>query len=96
MVEEDQDEWMSYATAGYGGAVDPWDDLVPVESDEEEDEIVEDEDMYDDELPSLRDLDAPPCPALPPLPPLPDILLLLLILRYTFESDEKLPKLTLC
>ena len=23
MVEEDQDEWMSYATAGYGGAVDP-------------------------------------------------------------------------
>ena len=50
MVEEDQDEWMSYATAGYGGAVDPWDDLVPVESDEEEDEIVEDEDMYDDEI----------------------------------------------
>ena len=63
MVEEDQDEWMSYATAGYGGAVDPWDDLVPVESDEEDDEVVEDEDMYDDELPSLRDLDAPPCPA---------------------------------
>tara|TARA_B100000902_G_scaffold14283_2_gene17307 strand:- start:661 stop:2154 length:1494 start_codon:yes stop_codon:yes gene_type:complete len=63
MVEEDQDEWMSYATAGYGGAVDPWDDLVPVESEEEEEEILDDEDMYDEEIPSLRDLDAPPCPA---------------------------------
>ena len=38
MVDEDQDEWMSYATAGYGGAVDPWDDLVPVESELEEEE----------------------------------------------------------
>ena len=63
MVDEDQDEWMSYATAGYGGAVDPWDDLVPVESELEEEDHLDDEDMYEDEIPSLRDLDAPPCPA---------------------------------
>ncbi len=63
MVEEDQDEWMSYATAGYGGAVDPWDDLVPVESEEYEEENLDEDDIFDDEIPSLRDLDAPPCPA---------------------------------
>ena len=63
MVDEDQDEWMSYATAGYGGAVDPWDDLVPVESELDEEDHLDEEDMYEDEIPSLRDLDAPPCPA---------------------------------
>lgn len=63
MVEEDQDEWMSYATADYGGAVDPWDDLVPVDIEENEDEDIDDDDIFEDEIPSLRDLDAPPCPA---------------------------------
>ncbi len=58
MVEEDQDEWMSYATAGYGGAVDPWDDLVPVDIEENEDEDIDDDDIFEDEMPSLRDLDA--------------------------------------
>ena len=63
MVEEDQDEWMSYATAGYGGAVDPWDDLVPVDSEEEQEDPIDDDDLFEDDMPSLRDLDAPPCPA---------------------------------
>tara|TARA_B100002051_G_scaffold273944_1_gene313862 strand:- start:100 stop:1512 length:1413 start_codon:yes stop_codon:yes gene_type:complete len=63
MTDNDQDEWLDYASAGYGGAVDPWEDLVLVDDSEDSDIDLDDDDDFDDDTPSLRDMDAPPCPA---------------------------------
>ena len=64
MTDDDQDEWLDYASAGYGGAIDPWEDLVSVDESEESDIELDDEDDFEDDTPSLRDMEAPPCPAL--------------------------------
>ena len=63
MTDDDQDEWLDYASAGYGGAIDPWEDLVSVEETDESEEDIDDEDDFEDDTPSLRDMEAPPCPA---------------------------------
>ena len=63
MTEDDQDEWLDYASAGYGGAIDPWEDLVPVDDSEESEDVLDDEDDFEDDTPALRDMEAPPCPA---------------------------------
>jgi tRNA pseudouridine synthase 10 len=63
MTDDDQDEWLDYASAGYGGAIDPWEDLVPIDESEESDIELDDEDDFEDDTPSLRDMEAPPCPA---------------------------------
>ena len=43
MTDDDQDEWLDYASAGYGGAIDPWEDLVPIDESEESDIELDDE-----------------------------------------------------
>ena len=35
----EEEEWQLYATAGYAAAEDPWDDLVEIEDDEEEEQL---------------------------------------------------------
>ena len=34
----EEEEWQLYATAGYAAAEDPWDDLVEVQDEEEQEE----------------------------------------------------------
>ncbi len=61
---DDEDDWQNWASADYGGAVDPWDDLEVIEVGNGEDDDLEDhdDDDYDIEI-DIRNLDAPPCPA---------------------------------
>ena len=58
----EEEEWQLYATAGYAAAEDPWDDLVEIKSDEEEEEEWFDGDDFETNGQTL-DWDSPPCPA---------------------------------
>ena len=58
----EEEEWQLYSTAGYAAAEDPWDDLVEVEDDKEEEEEWFDGDDFETNGQTL-DWDSPPCPA---------------------------------
>ena len=63
MTDDDQDEWLDYASAGYGGAIIHGKIWVPIDESEESDIELDDEDDFEDDTPSLRDMEALPCPA---------------------------------
>ena len=58
----EEEEWQLYSTAGYAAAEDPWDDLVEVEDDKEEEDEWFDGDDFETNGQTL-DWDSPPCPA---------------------------------
>ncbi len=60
-----EDDWQRWASADYGGAVDPWEDLEVVVA-EQTDTPADDVGLDDDDdgfIVDVRDLEAPPCPA---------------------------------
>ena len=57
----EEEEWQLYATAGYAAAEDPWDDLVEVQDEEEQEEEWFDGDDFETNGQTL-DWDSPPCP----------------------------------
>ncbi len=57
----DEEEWQLYSSAGYASADDPWDDLVAINEDADEEEWFDGDDF--ETSGQTVDWDSPPCPA---------------------------------